>query len=183
MSKVILGTAMSLDGYISDPSGSVSRLYPDFEAIIASDRMQESIRTTGAVVMGRHTYDMAQGDYTGYEFQTPIFVVTHHPPAQPPKGENENLKFHFVTDGVASAIAQAKAAAAGKNVVIVGGANLAQQVLEAGLADELEIDIVPVLLGGGLRFFEKLDDAVELEQTELSEAAGIISLRLRVLKN
>lgn len=181
MSKVILGTAMSLDGYISDPSGSVSRLYPVFEAIRDSDRMQETIRTTGAVVMGRRTYDMGQDDYTGYEFQTPIFVVTHHPPAQPAKGENENLKFHFVTD-CAAAIAQAKAAAGEKNVVIVGGANLAQQVLQAGLADELEIDIVPVLLGGGLRFFEQLDDAIDLEQTEFSEAAGIISLRLRVVK-
>src|SRR4051812_4274225 len=99
MAKVIAGMMISLDGFVNDRNGSVSRLYPNMAALVESDLLQEAIRTTGAVVMGRTTYDMSQGDYTGYEFQTPIFVLPPHPPQHGPKGENEQLKFHFVTDG------------------------------------------------------------------------------------
>lgn len=80
MAKVILGMTMSLDGFVQDRNGSVERLYPDLEALRNDASLQDAIRTTGAVVMGRRAYDMASGDFTGYEFQTPIFVVTHHPP-------------------------------------------------------------------------------------------------------
>lgn len=97
MAKVIVGTTMSLDGFIADRSCDVSRLYPDLDALRQSEWLQEEIRMTGTVVMGRHAYDMAQGDFTGYEFQVPIFVLTHHVPA---KGENEKLRFTFVTDGI-----------------------------------------------------------------------------------
>ncbi len=69
MGKVILGTTMSLDGFIADRHGDVSRLYPDLDALRKTEMLQEEIRTTGAVVMGRHAYDMAQGDLTGYEFR------------------------------------------------------------------------------------------------------------------
>src|SRR5262245_46153702 len=140
MGQVIVGMTMSLDGYINDQNGSVSRLYPDMYALRETEEMQEAMRTTGAVVMGRRTYDMANGDFTDYEFQTPIFVVTNHPPEKAAKGENENLKFIFVTDGIESAIAQAKAAAGDKNVVVVGGASTIQQIIKAGLADTLELD-------------------------------------------
>ena len=88
-----------------------------------------------------------------YEFQVPIFVLTHHPPSVAPK-QDEHLSFTYVTDGVESAVAQAKAAARDKAVQVVGGASMAQQLLDAGLVDELHVDIMPVFLGTGLRSFE-----------------------------
>lgn len=185
MAKVIFGMTVSLDGFINDREGSVARLYPDLGALGETDNLQEALRTTGAVVMGRHSYDMANGDFTGYEFQNPIFVVTHHPPEQVAKGENENLKFTFVTDGVESAIQQAKAAAGDKNVVVVGGASVARQLIEVGLVDELEIDVMPVLLGGGLRLFDTLSKQVELETTKVEQPEAVdgrIHLRFRVVK-
>lgn len=186
MGKVILGMTISLDGYISDKEGSVSSLYPDMESFVDSDTLQETIRTTGAVVMGRHAYDMAQGDFTGYEFQTPIFVLTHHVPATAAKGENDRLKFTFVTDGIERAVEQAKAAAGDKNVVIVGGADTARQSLAAGLVDEFELDIMPVLLGDGLPLFTPQDDATPIELQTLSATTtsrvGAISLRFQVVE-
>jgi dihydrofolate reductase len=176
---VIMGAAISLDGYINDRSGSVSRLYPDMDAMRQSERLQETIRTTGAVVMGRRTYEMAQGDYTGYEFQNQIFVLTHQPPQQTAKGENEHLRFTFVTDGIASAITQAKAAAGDKNVVIVGGANTAQQALRAGLIDEIELDVIPVLLNDGLRLFAE-GEPISLECLKVDALPGLTALRYRV---
>lgn len=181
MSKVILGMAVSLDGFINDRNGDVSRLYANFESLRESELIQEAIRTTGAVVMGRRAYDMAQGDFTEYEFQTPIFVLTHHVPEQAAKGENENLKFHFVTDGVESAITHAKAAAGDKNVTVIGGAETIQQLINAGLFDELEITIAPVLLGDGQRLFENLASIPrELEQIETKEYHGMTNIRFRI---
>ena len=117
MGNVIVGATMSLDGFMSDRNGEVSRLYPDLEALRRTEMLQEEIRTTGAVVMGRRAYDMAEGDLTDYEYQVPIFVLTHHVPEKVAKGANERLTFTFVTDGVESAIAKAKAAAGGKHVM------------------------------------------------------------------
>ncbi len=154
MGNVIVGATMSLDWFMSDRNGDVSRLYPDLAALRSTEMLQEEIQTTGAVVMGRRAYDMAEGDVTDYEYQTPIFVLTHHVPEQVAKGQNDQLTITFITDGIASAIAQAKAAAGDKHVMVVGGANTAQQCLRAGLVDEIHIGIVPVLLGEGLRFFE-----------------------------
>ncbi|MEO8396471.1 MAG: dihydrofolate reductase family protein, partial [Chloroflexota bacterium] len=169
MSKVVLGMAMSLDGFVQDKNGSVGKLYPDLGALDNTDMLQESIRETGAVVMGRRAYDMANGDFTGYEYQVPIFVVTHHPPEQVAKGENGAFKFNFVTDGVERAVAQAKAAAGERDVTIIGGADIAQQVIRAGLADELDMGIAPILFGEGLRFFEHLKaEQIELETLKVT---------------
>ncbi len=166
MGNVIVGATISLDGFMSDRNGDVSRLYPDFEALHNTEMLHEEIRATGAVVMGRHAYDMAAGDFTGYEYQTPIFVLTHHLPEQAAIGQNDRLTVTFVTDGIESAIAQAKAAADGKQVTVVGGASTAQQCLRAGLVDEIHIGIVPVVLGDGLRFFEPLaHEGMKLVQT------------------
>src|SRR5687768_7168487 len=120
MGKVILGMAMSLDGLINDRDGSVGCLYPDMDAMRESESLQEAMRTTGAVAMGRHSYDMAQGDYTGYEFQVPLFILTHDVPETVAKGANDKLSFNFITDGVESLIEKAKAAAGDRNVMIVG---------------------------------------------------------------
>ena len=183
MSKVILGTTMSLDGFINDRNGSGSRLYSDIEQFRESEVLQEQIRTTGAVVMGRRAYDMADGDFTGYEFQVPIFVVTHEAPEIVAKGENDKLSFTFVTGGVESAIEKAKAAAGGKDVTVIGSANIAQQCLKAKLVDELYIDLMPLLLGDGLRFFEHLgSEEIDLEKIDVTEGPIRTRLKFRLVK-
>jgi dihydrofolate reductase len=183
MGKIVAGMMVSLDGFVNDRNGSVSRLYPDMAALGASEVLQQAIRTTGAVVMGRTTYEMGQGDYSGYEFQTPIFVLTHHPPDKPAKGENEKLTFHFVSEGIESAVAQAKRAAGDKNVTVVGGPNVIRQLLRAGLVDELQVDIAPVLLGGGTRLFDDPEaEAVALKQIAINTSLGITHLTFGVIK-
>ncbi len=181
MARVIVGMTMSLDGFINDRNGEVGLLYPDMDAMRESEPVQEAIRSTGAVVMGRRSYEMGNGDFTGYEFQVPIFVVTHQAPAQAAKGENDNLTFTFVTEGIARAIEQAKAAAGDKDVTVVGGASTIRQCIEAGLADEVQIDLRSVLLGGGLRLFDRLGGSpIELETIGVSESPGVTHLRYRI---
>ena len=183
MGNVIIGATLSLDGFMNDRHGEVSRLYPDLEALRRTEMLQEEIRTTGAVVMGRRAYDMAEGDLTDYEYQVPIFVLTHHVPEQAVKGVNDQLTLTFVTDGIQSAIEKAKAAAGDKHVMVVGGANTAQQCLRAGLVDEIHMGLVPVLLGEGLRFFEPLaNEQLELERTRVFESPTRTDLWFRVVK-
>lgn len=184
MGQVNAGMVMSLDGFVKGRDGNSPSLPPAFDDMMASELMQEIVSSTGAVAMGRTTYDMAQGDYTGYEFQVPIFILTHRIPTTVAKGENDKLSFHFVTDGVESLVRQAKAAAGEKNLVIVGGADLIQQCLKAGLIDELQISISPVLLGDGLRLFEKLENEnIQLEKSSVIEwPGGMTEIRFRVLK-
>jgi dihydrofolate reductase len=184
MGKVIVGTTMSLDGFINDRTGSLAGLYPDLEELHQTEMLQESMKSTGAVVMGRHAYDMASGDFTGYEYQVPIFVLTHHPPSTPTKGQNDKLKIIFVTDGVESAVGMAKHAAGGKDVTVVGGASTAQQCINAGLFDVLVIGIVPKLFGSGLRFFENATfEHIKLERIKTFESPSRTDLVLRVLSN
>ncbi len=186
MAKVLVGISMSLDGYVNDRNGSVGPLYPDFEAMHDLEPLQAAIRDTGAVVMGRHAFEMAENPdwYAGnYEFQVPIFVLTHTVPKKHPK-ETGSISFTFVTDGIESAIRQAKAAAGEKDVTIIGGASAIRQCLSARLADELEIDVMPVLLCGGQLLFEGMDiEPVHLERIQVNEQpAGRTRLRFRVLK-
>src|SRR5688572_29475781 len=97
---------MSLDGFVNDRNGSVEALYPDLETLRNEELLREAIRNTGAVVMGRNAFAMAEDPdwFAGnYEFQTPIFVLTHEAPQRRPK-ESGNLSFTFVTDGIESAI-------------------------------------------------------------------------------
>jgi dihydrofolate reductase len=186
MTKVILGMTMSLDGFINDRNGSVSALYPDLVNWRETEQGRESIQNTGAVVMGRNSYAMSEDpDWfaDNYEYQVPIFVLTHKPPEKMPK-QTDDLTFTFVTDGIESAIRQAKAAAGDKEVNIIGAASTAQQCLNAGLADELHVDIMPVLLGGGLRVFEDLGaQSIQLERIKVMELpGGRTHLRFRILK-
>jgi dihydrofolate reductase len=152
MAKVIVGMTTSLDGFVADADGSASRLYPDLAALRGTAYMNAVIEQTGAVLMGRRSFEMGEPDsYVGnYEFQVPIFVLTHRPPLVPPK-QDERLTFTFVTDGVESAVAQATAAAGDKAVQVIGGVTVTRQLLQAGIVDELHLDVMPVLLGAGLR--------------------------------
>ena len=186
MGKVILGMTISLDGFINDRHGSVEALYPDLTAWRETELGRESIQNTGAVVMGRNSYAMAEDpDWfaDNYEYQVPIFVLTHEPPKKHPK-ETDNLIFTFVTDGIESAVAQAKAAAGDKDVNIIGATNTSKQCLEAGLADELHVDIMPVFLGSGLPAFEAIDNGqIELERIKVMELpGGRTHLRFRIAK-
>jgi dihydrofolate reductase len=146
---------MSLDGFIQVRNGDVDRLYPDLGELRETEPLQELMKTTGAVVMGRRAYAMGGSDgyAADYEFQVPIFVLTHEFPEKVPK-QNDRLTFTFVTDGIESAIEQAKAAAGDKYVTVIGGANTTQRCIKAGLLDEIQIGVVPILIGEGLRLFE-----------------------------
>ena len=182
MAKVIVGMTISLDGFLADQNGNAGRLYPDLAALRHTAYMKDAIEQTGAVLMGRRTFEMGDPDsYVGnYKFQVPIFVLTHHPPRVAPK-QGEHLTFTFVTQGVESAVAQAKAAARDKAVQVVGGVSTAQQLLDAGLVDELHVDIMPVFLGIGLRPFESSSlDSVRLEKIDVQEVGARTSLRFRI---
>ncbi|HLY25611.1 MAG TPA: dihydrofolate reductase family protein [Aggregatilineales bacterium] len=184
MGKVIGGMTLSLDGFGSDPHGDVSRLYPDLADLRYSEMLQEEIRTTGAVVMGRHSYNMGDPDSfaADYEYQVPIFVLTHNIPQKKPK-TNEALSITFVTEGIGSAIVNAKAAAGDKNVMLIG-ASVNQQCVNLGLCDELHIGVMPVLLGGGLRLFEHIDDAnMMLEKMKVFEFGQRTDIWFRVVKS
>jgi dihydrofolate reductase len=186
MAKVILGMTMSLDGFINDRNGSVDALYPDLETLRNTGPMRESILNTGAVLMGWNSYAMAEDpdSYTGnYEYQVPIFVLTHEVPKRQPK-ETGKLTFTFVTEGIENAIRRAKVAAGDKEIAVIGGASTAQQCLKAGLVDELHIDIMPVLLSGGLRPFEEFGaEQIQLERLAVMELpGGRTHLRFRVVK-
>lgn len=184
MATVILGMTTSLDGFVADQSGSAGRLYPDLAALRNTAYMNHSIEETGAVLMGRRTFEMGDPDsYVGnYEFQGPIFVLTHRPPPVQPK-QDEHLTFTFVTDGVEPAIAQAKAAAGERSVQVVGGVSVAQQLLQAGLVDEFHLDVMPVLLGTGLRFFGNSGlERLQLEKIGVQEVGARTGLRFHVKK-
>jgi dihydrofolate reductase len=183
MGKIIGGMTLSLDGFASEKNGDVSRLYPNLSDLRYTEALKEEIETTGAVVMGRNSYDMADPDTFAedYEFQVPIFVLTHHIPEKKPK-ETDKLTVTFVTDGIESAIAQARAAG-DKNIALIG-ADTNQQCINAGLCDELHIGIMPVLFGSGLRLFEHLNVAdITLEKIKVFEAGQRTDIWFRVIKS
>lgn len=176
MAKVLAGMTVSLDGFINDANGSAESLSPDFEELLATDSFKQMVADTGAVIMGRHTYEMADPFMwinDDYEFQVPLFIVTHNPPEKFPKG-NDKLTLTFVSDGMESAVAQARQAAGDKMVQVIGGANTIQQCLNAGLCDELVVDVMPILLGQGLRLFENIDTAkVKLERAKVEQVTSV----------
>jgi dihydrofolate reductase len=181
MTKVIADISVSLDGFVTGPDpGLLNGLGDGGEplhtwAIDSDDPVDaEILRSTaersGAVVMGRKLFDIIDGpggwnDEVGYgarEAATPpFFVVTHQPPAS---RRLTALDFTFVTDGVAAAVEQARAAAGGKDVVIMGGGDVVRQVLEARLADELNLHLSPIVLGAGTPLFGGAP-RIELRQT------------------
>lgn len=195
MGNVGTGFSMSLDGFIARPDGNPGPLfnwyfggdtevqYPGGMVVKVSSAsapvIRELVQSTGALVVGRRHFDEANGWGGRHPIDRPVFVVSHRPA---PDWLAAGSPFTFVTDGVASAIAQAKAVA-GDRTVGVGGANVAQQAIKAGLIDEISIDLVPILLGEGIRFFDHLGtDQIELERTQVSEAPGVTHLRFRVVK-
>jgi dihydrofolate reductase len=152
--------------------------------------VEESLTNVGASVMGRKMFGGGPGPWgedpwDGWwgedpPFHTPVFVLTHH--AREPLAKQGGTTFFFVTDGIEAALAQATEAAGGKDVSLGGGANAAQQYLAAGLLDELQLNVVPVLLGDGTRLFDGIAGAdVELEPIRVIDAPGVVHLRYRVV--
>jgi dihydrofolate reductase len=182
MAKVILGVTISLDGFAEDSKGRVGALYPDLDTLRKTDLLKKSIRTTGSVVMAWKEFAMAEDPdlFAGnYEYQVPIFVFTDKTPEKHPK-ETDKLTFTFVTEGIESAVQQAKVAAGRKDVTIIGSAATVQQVLNAGLADELQIDIIPIFLHNGFRPFERVDENVKIKKIKVVEAGERTSLQFRI---
>lgn len=195
MASVIVDITMTLDGFIAGPndevepqimdwlfSGSTPSAYSDyFRLSPASAKVfDELVSTTGAIITGRRTYDLASGWNGSHPVNNAVFVVSHTIPKDIPVG---STTFTFVTDGIVSAVTQAKRAAGEKNVYVMGGAQVIQQAIKAGLVDSLMIHIVPLLLGKGIRLFEHLGaEWIELEQTSVVAASGVTHLLFRVPK-
>jgi dihydrofolate reductase len=182
MGKLILDMSISLDGSIGIPNDyRLHNWYFSNEDSINVAIVKELIEATGAIVIGRRSYDIADAvdGFVDDPYKVPYFVVSHSVPEKPAKGET---KFIFVTEGIEETLEQARAAAGAKDVVIGGGANLAQQFLKAGLIDELQLHVVPVVMGEGLRLFDYIDSLIELEQIKVVPATGVTHLTYRVVK-
>jgi dihydrofolate reductase len=159
------------------------------ETNASSAVVEESLNDVGATIMGRKMFGGGPGPWgddpwDGWwgddpPFHTQVFVLTHH--EREPLFKEGGTTFTFVTDGIESALAQAKHAAGSKDVSLGGGADVAQQFLAAGLIDELRLNVVPVLLGEGTRLFDNISASdVGLEQVDVVEAPGVTHLKYRV---
>jgi dihydrofolate reductase len=203
MGKVVFNMTVSLDGFVAGPNDSPEnglgdggdRLFNwyfsgDTEIPISDGNMvlkvsaqsaeilKQAFETYGAGVWGRRTFDIARA-WGGHPPGTPCFIVTH---TVPQEWIYEGSPFTFVTDGVESAIRQAREAAGDKDVVVCT-ASILQQCLNAGLMDEIHLDVAPVLLGSGVRLFDHLDKApIELETIRVIAAPGVTHLGFRVVK-
>ncbi len=185
MSRSVLYMSMSLDGYIAGPNDTPDnpggdgfmRLHEWFgDAPEGGARqLKDEYEATGAVLVGRRTAEQAD-HYGGDHHGVRIFVVSHRPPS--PSVANYPL-VTYVTDGIEAAMAQAKAAA-GDRDVLVHGAYTAQRALEAGVLDEVQVHLIPVLFGGGRRLFEVLPSRVELEIARVIDTPQATHIRYRV---
>jgi len=197
MSKVITGGTMSLDGYIAGPHESgfdllfqwygngdveVPTASPDVPPMRLSEAsaklLEQEWGDTGALVVGRHLYDMTNAWGGRHPMDVTTVVLTHEPPPDRPAAD-EN--FVFVTEGIQAAVAKAKEIAGDRNVVVNGG-QMARQCLEAGLLDEVGVELVPVVLGGGTPLFADLGaKPTQFEgPIRIVEGAGVTHLRYRV---
>jgi dihydrofolate reductase len=213
MTRLISDISISLDGFVAGPSPSLEEplgkggeLLHEWALAAQSWRkshgleggvqnadsevIEEWIRATGAVVMGRKMFSGGEG---GWEddprahgwwgenppFHVPVFVLTHH--ARETLDMEGDTSFTFVTDGIEAAVEQARAAAGDKDVHLAGGASVIQQSLKAGLLDELQIHIAPVLLGGGTPLFDRLGiEPFSLEATRVIASPSVTHLRFKV---
>ena len=212
MPRLTFDISMSLDGFITGPDpgpeqplGAGGEGLHEWGTALASWReahgleggevnadsevMEESIAGPGAIVMGRGMFGGGEGPWgddpwNGWwgdepPFGQPVFVLTHHPREPLVLGATT---FTFVTGGIESALEQAKAAAGDRDVMIAGGAHVFQQYLRAGLVDELQIHIAPLLLGSGTRLFGDFGDAqVRIEPERVIQSPAVTHIRYRVV--
>jgi dihydrofolate reductase len=204
MGKVSVGLSMSLDGFIAGPNdgperplgeggerlfawystGDTEYRLPGTEMVFrvspqSAELLREAHPRMGAFVTGRRTFDITNGWGGNPPLGVPTFVVTH---SVPQEWVYEGSPFTFVTDGVESAVEKAREVT-GDNDVAVGAASVVQQCIRSGLLDVIHVDLVPVLLGDGVRLFEHLGNVpIELERTNVVEGAGVTHLTFRVVK-
>ena len=185
MSKLVADMSMSLDGKIATEDHDISRLVewyfsgdvevgpgaPFRTSEGSAKLLRDAFETVGALIGGRTYFDLADGWGGRHPMGVPVYILTHEPPDWP-----SDSTIHFVTDGLESAVAQAREAAAGKDIG-VATPSLVRQCLDAGLLDGLQINVVPIVLGQGRPFFDGIADAVELEGPEVIEGTGVTHLR------
>ncbi|MBP2707979.1 dihydrofolate reductase [Microbispora sp. RL4-1S] len=200
-SRVVVDISMSLDGYVTAPGADLEHGLgvggEPLHAWVTDERtprdaeiLRRSFTDTGAVIMGRRTFDIVDGpngwsDEVGYGHDQdqiaapPVFVVTHSRPEKVRLGD----RFHFVTDGLGSAVDRARAAAGGKDVVIMGGGATAYEFLRAGLVDILRIHLAPIILGGGTPLFPQgMPESLRLEPLGSVSTPAAEHLTYRVIK-
>lgn len=187
MGVVEANISMSLDGFVTGPNltehPGLGEGGEVLHAWLGGDQrkrmIDETFGSVGAVITSRKVYELTGGWGEDGFYRMPVFVITHRAHDVVVKGETT---FNFVTDGVQSAIEQAKAAAGDKKVHVMGGASVIQQALQAKLVDELAIHLAPVLLGAGTPLFDQLDNPIELEPAGVVESQPATHLRFRVLR-
>jgi dihydrofolate reductase len=197
--------SMSVDGYVAGPNAGAGNPLGDGGVLIQQwmfdlasfreiqglsggqtnaddEELRQRFAPTGAVVMGRRMFDEGEGPWgDNLPFRMPVFVLTHED--RDTLVKEGGTTFTFVTEGIESALEQAKAAAGDKNVNIAGGADTVQQFIRAGLLDELEIHLAPLLFGEGIRLFDKMGpEHIELENMRVVTSPRVTHLRFRVAK-
>lgn len=179
MSKLLWHTMMSLDGFIAGPDDATDWVFSVDGG--QGETVDEVVRSTGALLVGRRTQDVEDRDQPGFyggAFRGPFFVLRHDPPAEPPVVKGVTGRFLDV--GIEEAVTVAKEAAGGADVVVLG-ATVARTCLEAGLLDEILIHVAPVLLGGGVRLFERADGTpVRLDPISSQVEGELTALRFSV---
>jgi dihydrofolate reductase len=213
MSKLRFTITMSLDGYVAGPNQSAENglgeggeelhewviplktfreMHGDSggETGVNDDVLRENFENIGATIMGRNMFGPVRGpwdeSWKGWwgdnpPYHTSVFVLTHH--AREPLEMQGGTTFFFVTDGIESALRQAKEAAGDKDIMLGGGASVAQQYLAAGLIAEMELHVVPLLLGSGERLLDNLGPDVKLHPIRTLEGPGVAHLKYRVIKS
>lgn len=191
MSKLIADMSMSLDGYVATPDHDASRVHrwffggdtevapgvPFRTSPASAQLLRDALDGIGAIVGGRVYFDLAKGWGGRHPMGVPAYIVTHDPPADWPADSS----IHFVTDGIESAVEQARAAAAGRDVGVATPSTV-RQTLDAGLLDELQINLIPIALGRGVPFFGGIERSVELDGPDVVEGDGVTHLRYRVVR-
>jgi dihydrofolate reductase len=190
MAKVFAEMSMSLDGFIAGPNVSVNnplgdsgeRLHDWMFAGKSSTETEayevEKFKPMGAGIMGRTMLDLGIGPWgENPTFHMPIFVLSHE--AHKPITKQGGTTYYFVTDGIERALRQAEEAADGKDIMVLGGANAIQQFIRAGLLDELESHLIPILLGSGTHLFDNLG-ALKLEKTAAKDTPAVTHLRYKI---
>lgn len=191
MGRVYVFMSVSLDGFVAGPDVGVDRpmgaggerLHAWLDGTDPKDAelaaRMFSTATTGAVIMGRRTFTVGEGPWgEDGTFGLPCFVVTHRPAETLTRGATT---FTFVTDGIAQALADARAAAGAGNINVMG-ADVVRQMLRAGVVDELHLTVVPILLGDGVRLFDRdLSEHVELERIGVIDSSAVTHLQFRVI--
>ena len=196
MGKVVAGFSMSLDGFAADADDGVEQVFKWYSAggtdagVMSGDNkfemspegadtIEEAGRRAGVLVTARRTFDIAHAWGGKHPMDVPMVVVTHRVPQE--WADRAGSPFTFVTDGVPKAIDVAREIAGGKDVV-VGAPSVTQQCLQLGLLDAIHIDLVPVVLGRGVRLFDHLTKPIELLVTEASGNPHVTHLTYRVIR-